>query len=164
MGIGSRSKAPMGPRTYVGQWLLATMLNQSSERQRLSRMLNGGKSGWNYDEPAVVEVAFQMAVNRFFPKSVDVREVTALVADMRSRIHSTEPPDQLEAEALIRAALGDQDVVISDIQPMGVFNIHVAITAEATRRFELGKDDIERLVLESERIPFERGWNPPLPY
>lgn len=104
----------MRPRTYVGQWLLAGMLDQRAERQRLSRMLNNGKSGWNADEPAVVGFAFELAVRQLFPESVDVREITAFVRDLRSRVYSTAPPDQLGAEALIRDAL-EEPVDISDI-------------------------------------------------
>ncbi len=153
---------PVTPRTYVGRWLLATMLFNSSERQRLSRLLNGGKSGWNYDEPAVVEVAFQTVVNRIFSSSADVREVTAFVQNLRSRMHGPEVPDQLESEALIRAALGDPDVVIRGIEFSNILSIHTLVLISAAQRLGMSESEITQLVVDSERIAFERGWKPPL--
>ena len=84
MPINSPAQAGARPRTYVGQWLLAGMLDQRTERQRLGRMLNNGRSGWNHDEPAVVGFAFEMAVRRLFPESVNVREITLFVEELRS--------------------------------------------------------------------------------
>jgi hypothetical protein len=47
------AEAASEPRTVVGRWLLAGLLNQVEERDRLRPMLNGGESGWNYDEPGM---------------------------------------------------------------------------------------------------------------
>jgi hypothetical protein len=158
----SDAEGPMEPRTHVGRWLLATLLNQQAERQRLSRMLNNGERCWNYDEPGVMEVACQLAVRRLFSESIDVREITKFVMELRSRVHSTTPPDQLEAESLIRAALGDHDVVVSDINSMNIFTAYGAILGHATQRLALSEDDIRKLIRESERLAFEQGWKPPL--
>lgn len=151
----------MWPRTYVGQWLLAGMLDQRAERQRLSRMLNNGKSGWNADEPAVVGFAFELAVRRLFGKSVDMLEITEFVQDLRSRVHSTAPPDQREAEALIRDVLGEP-VDISGMTTAKIFTTHAAILGGVVLKLALREPDIRQLILESERIAFEQGWNPPL--
>lgn len=118
----------MQPRTYVGQWLLAGMLDH---RRRL------------------------------FTGSVDMREITEFVEELRSLVHSTTPPDQLEAEALIRDGLGE-DVDISGIGRMKIFTTHGAILGYAIRKLALSEPDIRKLILESERIAFEKGWNPPL--
>jgi hypothetical protein len=162
MKIRSRSKIPVGPRTCIGQWMQAVMLDRQEERRRLAKMTNNGKPGWNRDEPAVVEIAFQLVVRRLFDEPVDVRQITALVRDMRSRIHSTAPPDQLEAEALIRASLGDQDVVVGDISSGKKLLVHITVLGYAVRNLALGEDDIRQLILESEQLAFERGWKPPL--
>lgn len=162
MRIHSRAQVPVRPRTWAGQWLLAAILVQEAERQRLSRRLNKGKVGWNYDEPAVVEIACQLAVRRFFSESADVREITEFVRDLRSRLHDAPPPGQLETEALIRAALGDPDVMISDIDSGNTFNAYIAILGYICRKLVLSENDIRNLILESESMAFEQGWKPPL--
>jgi hypothetical protein len=161
MLINSPAQAGARPRTYVGQWLLAGMLDQRAERQRLGRMLNNGRSGWNPDEPAVVGFAFEMAVRRLFPESVDVPEITLFVEELRSRVQRTSPPDQLEAEVLIRDALGEP-VDIGGISAGKIFTTHAAILGFAIQKLALGESDIKQLILESERIAFKQGWNPPL--
>ena len=46
------SKEPSSePRTIVGRWLLALLLNEDGERRRLQPLLNDGK---NYDEPGAL--------------------------------------------------------------------------------------------------------------
>jgi hypothetical protein len=96
-------------------------------------MLNSGKSGWNADEPAVAGYAFEIAIRTFFPKSVDIREITAFVQELRSRVHSQTPPDQLETEVLIRDGLGE-DVNISGIGSGKIFTIHVAVLGYVIRK------------------------------
>lgn len=53
-------KATPLPRTLVGQWLLAAVLEQRDLRDRLVKSLNGGQGGWNNDEPAVIAAACQL--------------------------------------------------------------------------------------------------------
>jgi hypothetical protein len=58
------------PRTLVGRWLRAAMLDQPEERDRLVRTLNGwSATGWNDDEPAVVQVAFELMLPRYYASS-----------------------------------------------------------------------------------------------
>lgn len=153
----------MLPRTYIGQWMRANQLNQLELRDELAGKLNGGNtSGWNYDELAVVEVAFQMAAHRLFRTDADVRNISAYVADLRRRITTATPPGQLEAEALIRAALGDQDVVINGISTLDGFTAQAAVFVDIALRLGLDEAAIERLIARAEKIAVERGWHPPL--
>ena len=91
-----------------------------------------------------------------------MRAVTSFVSRMRSRIHSAEPPEQLAAEAIIRSALGDADVVTGDITGAQKFSMHIPVLGEV--RIRLGWDEatVDRVIAEAERVAFERGWNPPL--
>jgi hypothetical protein len=55
------------PRTFVGRWLRAAMLDRPDERDRLVPTLNRGSvTGWNDDEPAVVQAAAELVLRRFF--------------------------------------------------------------------------------------------------
>jgi hypothetical protein len=66
-----------------------------------------------------------------FPAGPDAEAITAFDSSIRSRIHRTTPPGQHETEALIRAALGDPDVVIRNIPSLEVFQPQAAVAAAA---------------------------------
>ncbi|MDQ2875780.1 MAG: hypothetical protein M3Y33_13720 [Actinomycetota bacterium] len=44
-GPGASGVMQLQPRTAVGQWMLAALLNQREERNRRSKTLNGGVNG-----------------------------------------------------------------------------------------------------------------------
>jgi hypothetical protein len=159
---GPSAEAPPEPRTVVGRWLLAGLLNQVAERERLRPMLNGGESGWNYDEPGTVEAVCEIAVRRYFHRDADVREITAFVSEFRAKIHSIKPPGQLEAEALVRMALGDPDVVVDNISFTDTFHTQAGVALHVVQKLDLDPPEVRQLVIDGERLAFKRGWNPPL--
>ncbi len=65
------------PRTTAGLWLRAGVFGDRDSRMRLSKRLNGGKPGWNEDEPAVAEAACELAVGRLFGVGTDEGAVVA---------------------------------------------------------------------------------------
>ena len=150
------------PRTCVGQWLRALLLNQQALRDRLKLTLNGGKPGWNHDEHFVVGSVCEIAVRKLFPAGLDIREVAAFVTDMRSRIHSTTPPDQHVCEAMIRDAFRDQSVDFTDISVGEIFHAQCAITVTAIRNLGLDDAAIDEMIVEGERLAFYAGRHPPL--
>jgi len=88
-----------------GFW--AALTGQPELRERLRPALNGGRDGWNDDEPAVVQAACELAVRRYFFPGYDVRQVTAFVSDLcQATAGGPTSLDLLEAEAVIRVALG----------------------------------------------------------
>jgi hypothetical protein len=142
---------------------MAGLLNQPAERERLAlKLFNGVKGSWNFDEPAVVIIISERAVRRLFSQPIDVREITAFVLQMRSMIHSIEPPDQLKTEALIRYALGDRDVDISGIKPDEMFGILGIVLGTVVHRLGIAQDEIRKMVLDGESAAFDQGWKPPL--
>jgi hypothetical protein len=149
------------PSTYVGRYLRAMLLNHVELRKRLNATLNNGQPGWNDDEPAVLEAAVELAMHETFGDDYDVRAVTEWVARFRAAIHSAEPPPKLEVEALVRSALGETDVVISDIRPYTRYVRRLTILARA--KVQLGWDEptVDRIIVAAETKAIERGWNPP---
>ena len=109
-----------------------------------------------------MEAACEIAVRRYFRRDADVREITAFVSEFRARIHSTKPPGQLEAEALVRMALGDPDVVVDDISFTDTFNTQAGVTLLVILKLGLDSPEVRQLVIDGERLAFRRGWNPPL--
>lgn len=157
--FGFRRAPPARPRTVVGMWLRAAFLLQSESRNRLASKLNGGKDGWNYDEPAVVEAACELAVRRYFPADPDIREITAMARDMYAA--SKRLPGVLEVEAVIRAALGEPGISVDDIKPPELMGIRGAVVGYLIINL---KADIavDQLIIEAEDVAFSRGWLPPL--
>ncbi len=85
-------------------------------QDELSGRLNGGRTGWNDDEPAVVEAACELATLRFFGTDYEGESITAFVADLRRRIPDERDRfDQVELEAVIRAALNDKSVATATL-------------------------------------------------
>lgn len=162
MRLWPRRTAAPRPQTYVGLWLRAGVLDQRELREQLRLTLNGGKAGWNYDEPAVVEMVFRIAARKLFPTDPDAQAITELVADMRSQIHSVAPPGQRETEALILAAFDDQKVNLTHIPASEVLQAHGAVVIMAKLRLGLDEAAIDQMIVEGERTAFEHGWHPPL--
>jgi hypothetical protein len=159
----SRSVSRGGPRTYVGQWLRATLLRQTELRDRLRPKLNGGRqTGWNDDEPAVVEAACERAVGRFFGSDYDVRAITAFAAELREANANDPTNDQLKTEAVIRLALGEQNVDTQGITPGQKFLIRLAVLAGVVGHLKLSEADVDQLITDAEKVAVERGWDPPL--
>jgi len=150
------------PRTHVGRWLWAGLTGQRELRERLRPALNGGRDGWNDDEPAVVQAACELAVRQYFRPGYDVRQVTAFVAELRDALAGDPPVDQLAAEAVIRSALGETDVTVDGISPGAKYLIHSWAVTLATARSGLSESAIGQLIAEAENIAFEQGWHPPL--
>jgi hypothetical protein len=157
--------SPEFPRTKVGQFLRAAVLIDVELRRKLSAKLGGDKPGWNYDEPAVVQAACELAVRRLWSGHYDIRDITAAVTfirDANAAARGTAGYGQLEMEAVIRSALGETDIDLSGIIPPTVFEIQGAVTGYAVLKLRLSEGEIDGLIVEAENIAFQRGWNPPL--
>jgi hypothetical protein len=153
------------PRTFIGQYLDAMIGGHLERRRQLSEKLGGGKPGWNWDEPAVVQAACELAVRRLWGTNYDVRDVTAAVTFMREASKERRgqaPYGQLEMEAVIRVALGEIDVDMSGIIPPTAFEIQIAVIAYAAAKLELSDSEVDQVIVEAENIAFDRGFNPPL--
>ncbi|HEY1919863.1 MAG TPA: hypothetical protein VGH27_30190 [Streptosporangiaceae bacterium] len=151
------------PRTCVGQWLRAVLLRQQERGNALRLKLNGGHStGWNEDEPAVAQAASELLLRQFFGSEYDVRAVTQFAGQLREATAGDNAISQLKAEAVIRSDLGESDVATSDIKRGEEFRIRMAAMALVTRRLETDAATLDPVLVDAERLAFERGWHPPL--
>ena len=160
MRFRSTPKPSPIPRTSIGRYVQAA-LAQREQRTTLVKLLNGGQPGINYSEGAVLEIVCELLVRQYFSPERDPLEVARFVSDLRLRL-TPDPPDQAEAEALILALLGDPLIIISGIDPLDMIVIHFSVIAQIRQKLSLDESAIDKLILASERIAFERGWNPPL--
>lgn len=150
------------PRTYVGQWLRAAFLRQQELRKELQVTLNGGKPGWNNDEPAVVEFACQIVLRQLFGNEYDASYITGFVDDLRAATEGDPPVDHLKAEMLIRDALGEAEIEVIDIDPGQKFVLRFMIAGTAAFLLDLDEAAVDEIITDSERIAFARGWKPPV--
>jgi hypothetical protein len=61
----------------------------------------------------IIGAAFALAVHRRFPEDYDPRDITQFVANIRSQYRGGEELPAFELERLIRAALGEPDLMDS---------------------------------------------------
>lgn len=163
MWIKSRKRPAASPETCVGQWLRALLLNDSDLRRKLTAHLNGGKPGWNDDEPAVVQAVCELAVQRFFGESADIQAVKEFVSEMRRKIaRGRTPPTQESMEAVIRVALGEEASKISKLKGSELINIRGATTAEVCDLLNLSEPQINEMIIAGESTARARGWVPPI--
>jgi hypothetical protein len=125
-------------------------------------MVNGGRDGWNDDEPAVVEAVFEQAMRSFFGTEYSIGDISAFVEDTREAAASEVAVDQLAAEALIRYALDETDITVIDITRGQRYVLRGVFTAAAVGRLGIDEAAVNQLITEGERLAFERGWRPPL--
>jgi hypothetical protein len=162
MPFWSRSGSQDQPRTNVGRWLRAMMLGQSQLREQLRPALNGGRRGWNDDEPAVAEAACELAAARFFGTDYDPRVISYFVGELGTATSNDPPLDPSETEAIIRSALGDKSARSEGITPARKFLTHNLVASFASMKLRLPEADVNQIIVGAEKMAFKRGWKPPL--
>jgi hypothetical protein len=153
------------PRTFVGRWLRAAMLDRREERDRLVRTLNGGSAtGWNDDEPAVVQAAAELVLRRYLGLGEpDPDKAGSLACAVTAGLGEIRRPlDEQHADAVIRSALGAASPVFDALKPGERHILRGAAASVASVTMELDEAAVDELLREAERIAFERGWHTPL--
>jgi hypothetical protein len=138
-------------------------MRQNERGNELRTTLNQGKPGWNDDEPAVVETAFNMIIHNLFDSGYDARHIREFVEKIQTVMGGEPPVDQPKAEALIGRVFGRTDVHEGEINAGERFLLQGLIASCAV--YMMGIDDeatVNEIISESERITFERGWKPSL--
>jgi hypothetical protein len=154
------------PRTVVGRYLWAGGRGMTEEMRQFN--LNGGKPGWNDDEPGVVAAASELAARRYFGPRASAQWVAEAVAQIQKAERTgaeRNPPGKISekshVEAVIRYAAGEHDLVLEGVPPAALFHIRVALTILVIKNFDL-TFEANKLICDAEALAFERGLNPPL--
>lgn len=93
--------------------------------------------------------AFREAVERRFTADTDVREITAFLAQPRPRLTPELTLAPLEAEALIRSALGETGLVQS-IGTQQVVTLRMQLFVYLVEDLALSDEDLDRLLIDAE--------------
>lgn len=146
------------PRTNIGQWLRAGFTN---DQERMTQLRNSsGPDGGYDDEFFVVATACHTALHKLFPAGPDRQAVTAFVADLRSQIHGTAPPEQAASETLILSALGDPNAGQPDLPLDQTFFSLGVIANLAVRNLGLDAVTIDKIIVDAEQSAFAAGKHP----
>lgn len=159
----------LGPRTVVGLWFRAMSLGMTEERTRLSDMLNGGKPGWNDDEPAVIQAASELAARRYLGPKASADQITTAAAqvveadrrgaDLRGRAGSL--PDKTYVQAVLKHDTGDRPAGWDNIRPSVALHIRGAFMVFVVSALDI-MFELDALIRDAEALAFARGLNPPL--
>jgi hypothetical protein len=156
------------PRTVIGRWMHALAVGEDEERNRLQSLLNGGKAtGWNNDEPGVVQAACELAARRYFTALAGPERIARAAADLRDtdrreselRGAPARMPGQEAVEAILRDAAGEPVEIPRDISRTTLFGIRGAFVMYALAKLD-AVFDVDRLICEAEAIAFDRGFAP----
>lgn len=151
-------------RTIVGRWFLASLFESEAEQYKYRSMLNRGVSGWNNDEPAVLDLVCTAIVRRYFGNIIDSRRINSLAVDLSDRVRGAEPPAKVEVEALVYLALGDRDSlsIVRKMARSDIFYTQASISARIAFELNLSQKEAVDIIIQAERRAVEQGWNPPL--
>jgi hypothetical protein len=157
------------PKTVVGLWFRAMSLGMTKERDRLSRLLNGGEPGWNADEPGVLQAASELAARRYFGPKASADQIAATAglvveverrgADLAGRGGGL--PDKTYVQAVIRYDTGDHPAGWDNIRPVVAFGIRCAFIMFVVMKLDI-MSELDQLIRDAEALAFERGLSPPL--
>jgi hypothetical protein len=144
-------------RTRVGGWLRAFLLG---DPELMARYRHG--TGWSGEETPVLQAAFVLQVRRFF----GVRHDAGAVAEFMSSLASLAKEkgqrlDLVRTEALVRSALGETAPDFDDILPGQRHQLACLVAGFVAYELSMSAQAIDLLVVRSEQMAFEQGWNPP---
>jgi hypothetical protein len=149
------------PRTYVGRWLRAAMLDQRELRDQLATTLDRRREGWNDDVLLVAEIASTLVAPGYFGPVPTEDEIVWLAEIIHQTLASERRDvDAQAAQALIKSALGSADSV--DINRGDRFVAVAVMVAFLSQLLHLQQTTADTLIREAERMAFERGAHPPL--
>jgi hypothetical protein len=162
MPYQSWSQRRAKPRTYVGQFLRAVILRDKELQEEMRRNLNGGNPGWNSDEPAVVELASQRFLRLLFDKEDAADDIADFLDLVEVSAAGNPPIDRPKVEMLIREMIGEPNAGEKEIPRSQRFVLLGMMVPLAAFRLKIDEGSVDEIIVDSERLAFERGWHPPL--
>lgn len=157
----SARKPPTAPVTVIGQFMQASLVGDTEPERYLLNHLDGPAGG---PESAFWLATAELVARRHFGPDYDVRAVTSLAAEGKryAAMSELQSFDLLEMEAVYRSALGEANIDLSDIKLVVLDKIRNFMVAFIILKEGWPESEIRDLMVEAERITFERGWHPPL--
>ena len=156
------TESTLTPVTVAGLWIAAILSGDNYRRRQLTGMLNAGKTGWNSAEVAVVQAACEIVLRRYFKPDYDVRDVTEFARYLRQASGQDLGTGLMQAEALLRHALGETEISISDLTLDARVTMLGVAAGVAVRKLGLDSGAVNEMVMRAEEEARVLGWKVPL--
>jgi len=142
------------PRTLVGMWLVAMLLDDEDLQRRLTRRIAQGGQRLADDEAAVLQEAGALAIGQYFRSAGDSEQLEEFIAILED-VPSIKGLPEGDVERVVRAALSGPGIEEADYK--GRSRILGTAIYLVVKRLEMTRLEINRLVAEAEAA------QPPLP-
>jgi hypothetical protein len=137
----------------MGQFLRAMILRDKELREEMRRNLNGGRPGWNSDEPAVVELACQRFLRLLFDKEDAADSIAEFLNLVELSAAENPPIDRPKVEMLIREMIGEANADAKGIPRSPRFVLQGMMAPLAAFRLELDEGIIDLVMPGRSQIP-----------
>ncbi len=144
------SRAGLEPKSLYGRWLLAVLLRQSELIERYGEPLDRMIEEEGHSQFAISDRLFVRLVTMRFTADQPVRDISDYVAALLAAMDPSLRFGRLEAEALIRRALGEESVSLAGIDRDLAIKIRAGLASGMIREKGLASEQVARLVIESE--------------
>jgi hypothetical protein len=145
------------PQTRVGNWLRALLLR---DPELMARYRHGTE--WGSEETPVLHAAFLLQVRRYFAGRCDESAIAGFMSSLGTLVEEKgQRVDLVTIETMIRSAL-DPSARGVDYLPPGRWLQPAMVTATfVCHDLEMSARAITLLVIQSEQMASNQGWNPP---
>ncbi|MEV6970592.1 hypothetical protein AB0M47_36350 [Hamadaea sp. NPDC051192] len=137
--------------TRSAQWLLDQIMERPAASVKISDEVA---------ELAVWQAAFELAVVLRFVATTPVHEIAAYVQYMRTSFHADlKKIVPIEAEAMIRAALGE-DLDLSGIRQQQRAHVYFTTFVLIVRERSMSEKQLRSILIKAENLARRRGFDP----
>jgi hypothetical protein len=112
------------------------------------------------DDAAVVEQAGTLALKRYFGRDYELEAVTTFAAAVRDRWELPSGAGLMDLAAVMRVALGERDVDLSEIPAAVRAETHIFSVMAVSELCGWSETEVNHLVAKAETMTFKRGWTP----
>jgi hypothetical protein len=145
------------PRSVYGSWFLAVLLRSAEQQARYGALMRERIPAGGLEQMAIAARVFQRLMARQFTPDQPVRDISDFVASVRASMARPEAVGRLEAEALIRYALGEETVFLHGIDAQQAGNIYAGLSVKIILIHRLSDAEVTALVVEAEQWVESRG-------
>jgi hypothetical protein len=140
-----------------GCLFLAILCNRTEEVAKYRALMQKLIPSGGLEQTAIAKHVFAQLISLRFSSDQPVREISEFVAAARGVMTHPELIGRLEAEALIRHALGEETVFVDDISYVQQSNVYSALSIRVILEQRLPEESVARLVVQAEKWAQARG-------
>lgn len=129
---------------------MAVLLNRQDEMRKYGSCLRETITVDSADQIFIAEYVFGRLVNKRFSSSAPVADILPYLNKIRNSLRDPGDLSVLEAESLIRRALGEKSVSIDGIEMSRMLTIYSGISVRIIKDLRIADRNVASLVIEAE--------------